>query len=138
VARSTAPRGSAEQVSWVELHRRQQEYVGRTVEVVGKAFFLERCPPPESSSGQCSLSGLLTDPDRNDLQERDRDQALALAQNGELLSCPSSPGSSGQPPACPGWQQATTYRLVVAVEHQVLGGRETEYVQLDVRSKTAM
>lgn len=136
-AKSTGPDERPEQLSWHELYQRRQELVGRTVQVVGKAFFLERCPPPESASGSCTLTGLLADPDRGDLQERDRDQALALAEDGELLSCPSSPGSSSEPaPACPGWRHATRYQLVVAVQHQVLGGRETEYVQLDVRSRT--
>lgn len=118
-------------MTYAELFRRQQELVGTTVAVTGRAFFLSRCPPPQAG-GECSLNGYLADPGRNDLLESDVPGAIQLAEGGRLLSCSESAAIDR---ACPGWQQAGQFRIVAVVERQVLGGRETQYIDLDVREK---
>lgn len=118
-------------MGYPELFRRQQELVGQMVEVIGKAFFVSRCPPPQTG-GECSLNGYFADPSRDDLLESDVPGAIQLAEGGRFLSCPESAAVDR---ACPGWKQGARFQIVAVVEHQVLGGRETEYIDLAVREK---
>ena len=56
------------------------------VVVVGKVFFLSRCPPPGSSGTTgCTLAGYLTEPDRGSFVASDVNQGIALAEGGTLL-----------------------------------------------------
>lgn len=121
----------AEQVTFEELRSRQQEFVGHTVEVVGKAFFVESCPPPDQQ-GPCVLNLYLAEPDRDVLVYGDRDEGIAVSEGGTRVSCEAGSEPGG---GCPGWSHATRYRLVATVRHQVLGGRTTQLVELDVIEK---
>jgi hypothetical protein len=117
--------------------RRREELVGRAVRVEGRVFFLSRCPPPSAeggSTGECQLTGYLADPRKQSLDEHERDSALLLAEGGTPVTCAAS---QSQASACPGWRHATSYRLVVRVDRQVLGGRTTQYVQLEALEKEA-
>lgn len=126
-----AARGPAVGLTYAQLYARRSQLVGQGVQVTAKAFFLSRCPPP-GTSAECSLSGYLADPSRQDLLESDREQAIALAEGGRLLTCQESEAVAG---GCPGWRHGATYELTVVVEHQVLGGRTTQYIDLNVISK---
>ena len=117
-----------------QLYDHQQEHVGDVVEVEAKAFFLANCPPP-GPSGQaepCTLTLHFADPDRNGLAYGERDQAIPGSQGGTRVTCVEGSGEGG---ACPGWGQGVAYEIVARVEHEVLGGRETESVTLDVMEK---
>lgn len=125
---------TAERMTWSDLFPHRRELAGRTVDVDSRVFFLTRCPPPGGGSGECQLTGFATDPGRTEFDERHRDAGIPLAEGGRPVTCPESTAAAG---ACPGWRQATDYRLVARVEQQVLGGRTTEYVELDVLEKSA-
>lgn len=120
-----------QQLSFAELHRRQQDLVGQRVGVTGKAFFVASCPPP-GPSGQnqpCVLSLYLADPGQDSLEFSGTGQAIPLAEGGARVSCAEGTRPDG---GCPGWDHEATYQITADVQHQVLGGRPTEYVQLDV------
>jgi hypothetical protein len=105
------------------------------VEVNGKVFFLADCPPPGDSLTVCVLSGYLAAPDRGVLIASDVPQALVLAEEGNRLSCQEGTQS---PPACGDWQATTRYTVIGVLQNQVLGGRETSLVQLNVLSKSPL
>jgi hypothetical protein len=69
------------------------------------------------------------------LTPSDLPEAIPLAEGGHLLSCDEGTES---PPACGDWLAAARYMVVGTVERQVLGGRETALLQLDVLSKTTL
>ena len=107
--------------------------LGRPVKVVGKVFFLSRCPPPGSGGTTgCALAGYLTEPGRGSFVASDVDQGIALAEGGNLLSCAEGTNPT---PTCGDWQAATVYTVSGSLARQVLGGRETPYLQLDVERK---
>lgn len=126
-------RAQAAEMTFEQLFSRHRELVGRSVTVVGKAFFIAQCPPPDSSRTTCSVTGYLADPGRNDLLFGERSQGLPLSENGALVSCQEGTSPGG---ACPGWQNAQRYRVTATVEHRVLGGRTTQDVELQVTSRT--
>lgn len=126
--------GSVTEVTFRELFDHRQQYVGDTVRVVVKAFFLASCPPP-GTGGQtepCVLSLYLADPGRTDLLYGERDQALPGSEGGQRVSCVEGSNPGG---GCPGWEHGATYEVVADVDHEVLGGRKSDSVQLDVREK---
>lgn len=118
-----------------EVHARQAELVGSAVQVRAKSFFVARCPPPApgAQAAECTLVGFLADPERTSLDSNEVDQAIVLAEGHRQVSCLQSAAAGG---ACPGWEQGRSYEISGVVEHQVLGGVETEYVQLDVTGKS--
>jgi hypothetical protein len=123
-----------DRMTWAELFPHRRELAGRTVDVDARVFFLTRCPPPGGGAGECQLTGFATDPARTEFDERHRDTGIPLSEAGTAVTCAESAAAGG---ACQGWRQATTYRLVARVQQQVLGGRTTEYVELDVLEKSA-
>lgn len=131
------PPNDLDVMSFADVHARSSELVGTTVTTVARAFFISRCPPPapDGPPGECVLVGFLADPSRRSLDSNEVDQALVLAEGHAQVSCAASSATSG---ACSGWEQARRYRVVATVEHQVLGGRETAYVQLDVAERTPL
>ena len=124
----------ATEVTFEQLFARRQELVGRPVAVVGKAFFVAQCPPPDSPQTACLLTGYLAEPSRDDLLFGQRNEGIPVSENGALVSCREGSAPGG---GCPGWQNAQRYRVVATVEHRVLGGRTTQEVELEVTSKTA-
>ena len=131
--RTTAP--ATRRGSYAELGEVRDEpgaLVGRTVLLRGRVFFFERCPPPDQPAAACELSGLLTDEERDDLQAVDLPEAIVLAEDGRPLTCSARVAVQG---ACPGWQDRAVYRLEGTVQRRVLGGRETDQVEIDVSSK---
>ena len=124
--------GPAEEVDFGELMDDPERFVGSRVRVTGNVFFLSECPPPGSSTSTCTLLGYLVHPDQHTFIASDKENALALAEDGARVGC----DEGGDPrPACPGWTADAAYALEGTVEHQVLGGRETELIQLDVDEK---
>lgn len=122
-----------QRVTVAELLADPAPLLGRPVEVVGRVFFLSRCPPPGSSGATgCTLAGYLAEPDRGSFVASDVDRGIALAEGGTLLSCPEGTNPT---PTCGDWQAATVYAVTGILAHQVLGGRETPYLQLDVDRK---
>lgn len=126
---------SPQVITFQALQSDASRLVGELVEVTGKVFFLADCPPPGDSRTTCVLSGYLAAPDRGVLIASDVPQALVLAEGGNRLSCEEGTQS---PPACGDWQAATRYTVVGVLQNQVLGGRETSLVQLNVLSKTPL
>ena len=129
-------------VSFPDLLGDPEQLIGRPIEVMGTAFFLAKCPPPAASptpgasaTASCVVQGYLAAPDRGVLTPSDLPGAIPLAEGGHLLSCDEGTES---PPACGDWLAATRYMVVGTVERQVLGGRETALMQLDVLSKTTL
>lgn len=137
-APSTTARPSTaqgERMTYAELYKRRQELVGRDVDVVGKVFFVANCPPPGDGPQQpCMLTGYLADPSRSELPPGDVDEAINLAEDGRFVSCSERESVDG---GCSGWKHAQRYRVVATVEHQVLGGRKTQYIQLAVKTRAA-
>lgn len=135
---TTAARPSTaqgERMTYAELYKRRQELVGRDVDVVGKVFFVANCPPPGDGPQQpCMLTGYLADPSRSELPPGDVDEAINLAEDGRFVSCSERESVDG---GCSGWKHAQRYRVVATVEHQVLGGRKTQYIQLAVKTRAA-
>ena len=83
--------------------------LGRPVEVVGKVFFLSRCPPPGASGTTgCTLVGFLAEPDRGSFVASDVDHGVALAEGGSLLTCAEGTNPT---PTCGDWQAATVYTV---------------------------
>ncbi|MFN2539700.1 MAG: hypothetical protein ABR549_16320 [Mycobacteriales bacterium] len=124
--------GVRKKLTFAALLSRQRHVVGQRVEVVGKVFFFERCPPPDQGGGGCQLTGYLTAPDRTELNASDLDQAIQLAEGGSVVTCAEQQAVGL---ACPGWRHDARYRLEGVVAHQVRGGRETAYIELDVMDK---
>jgi len=121
-------------VTVAQLLADPESLLGRPVEVVGKVFFLSRCPPPGASgTSSCTLVGYLAEPDRGSFVASDVDYGIALAEGGNLLTCAEGTNPT---PTCGDWQAATVYSVFGTLARQVLGGRETPYVQLDVERKT--
>lgn len=131
---STPPPRQARAVTFEELYANQERYVGETVEVVGKVFFLADCPPAESGRGasECILFAYLAHPDRGELIYGQRDEAIPLAEGGQRLSCPERSATGG---GCGAWEDAKRYRVIATVQHPVRGGRQTQDVELDVHGK---
>lgn len=121
-------------VGFEELMDDPAGFVGERVRVTGSVFFLAECPPPGAGDAPCVLLGYLAEPERRTLIAADAAQALALAEGGKRLSCPEG---SQPTPACGDWVGEATYSLEGEVQRQVLGGRETSLVQLDVVEKSA-
>jgi hypothetical protein len=119
-------------VTVAQLLADPEPLLGRSVEVVGRVFFLSRCPPPGSSTTGCELAGYLAEADRGSFVASDVDQGIALAEGGSLLSCAEGTNPT---PTCGDWQAATVYTVSGSLARQVLGGRETPYLQLDVEGK---
>jgi hypothetical protein len=108
-------------------------YVGEQVRVTGSVFFISECPPPGADTTGCVLLGYLAPPEQRTLIAADVSGALALAEHGRRLSCPEG---SQPAPTCGDWASESTYTVDGVLERQVLGGRETELVQLDVSGKS--
>jgi hypothetical protein len=130
---STPPTG--QRVSFRDLHVGRDDYVGERVDVDGTVFFFETCPPSDETgqAAPCVLTGYLAAPGSTQLNASDLDDAIALSEDGRSVSCSATQARNG---ACPGWRHAARYRIVATVAHQVLGGRETTYIELEVLSKT--
>lgn len=128
-ATASQPASPARDISFAELSAQRQSLVGQAVRVVGKVFFVANCPP---NGAACALTGYLADPSRSQLLTSEIDQGLLLAEQGAVVSCREG---DGPPRSCPGWQDSAQYQLVATVEHQVLGGRQTDYVQIEVIEK---
>jgi hypothetical protein len=122
----TAP----QQVSFQDVSAHRQDYVGRTIAVSGKVFFLTSCPSGRGGA-QCFAQAYLADPGSTELTPANQGKAILLAEGGQWVSC--TPRSS--PVACGGWVDSATYRVVGVLKHQVLGGREVGSVQLAVQEK---
>jgi hypothetical protein len=130
-AAAARPAGTTpQQVSFQDLSAHRQDYVGRTIAVSGKVFFLTSCPPGRGAA-QCFAQAYLADPGRTELTPVNQNQAIPLAEGGHLVSC--TPQSS--PIACGGWVDSVAFRVVGVLKHQVLGGREVGSVQLEVQEK---
>lgn len=123
---------STRDVSFEELTDNPMAFVGSRIRVTGSVFFHSVCPPPGATDAPCVLLGYLTDPTQRTFIAADESRALALAEGGSRLSCEESVASGR---ACPGWSADSTYTLEGVLEHQVLGGRKTDLVQLDVETK---
>ncbi|MGW9629104.1 hypothetical protein ACWGST_00200 [Agromyces sp. NPDC055520] len=108
--------------------------VGERVRVAGRVFFLSECPPPGAGDATCVLIGYLADPERRTFTAADAAEAVALAERGKRVSCPESGQAT---PTCGDWVAGAAYTVEGEVQRQVLGGRETALVQLDVVEKSA-
>lgn len=126
------PDGVPARVEFDALLAEPTAYLGQRIEVLGTVFFLAKCPPPGSTPADCELAGYLTAPGTTSFIASDASRAIALAEGGALLSCPEGTGPA---PACGDWRSAAAYVLEGVIAHQVLGGRESELVQLDVSAK---
>ena len=127
---STGGKGAPKIVSFPKLLSERASLVGVTVDVSGRVFFVPQCP---AGKGTCVLTGYFAAEDRNQLLPADAASAIPLSEQGRALSC-SETAAIGS--ACRGWKDGARYRLVASVQHQVLGGRETKYVELEVKSKS--
>ena len=124
----------AREVTFDDLLENPQDYVGQRVRVTGNVFFIAECPPPGSEDADCVLLGYLADPERHTLIAADVEQTIALAENGRRLSCVEG---SLATPTCGDWESESTYTIDGVLQQQVLGGRESSLVQLDVSEKSA-
>jgi len=122
------------EVAFDELLGDPAVFVGQSVRVTGSVFFIAECPPPGSANVDCVLFGYLADPERRTLIAADVGQTIALAVGGRRLSCVEGTQPT---PTCDDWEGESTYTIDGVVEWQVLGGRETSLVQLDVSEKSA-
>jgi hypothetical protein len=96
-------------------------YVGSVVTVVGRAFFVETCPPPSTiQAGRCVISLYLVEPERSDLTYGERDEGVPVWEHGVGVSCEVGDGVTV---ACPGWEQASVYELTGRVVAQPGGGK---------------
>ncbi|HEY5846761.1 MAG TPA: hypothetical protein VIU11_21065 [Nakamurella sp.] len=127
---STLAGGAAlSEVAFDDLLADPQRYVGQTVTVTGTVHFVSVCPPPGQGGSRCILNGYFAAQGRDHLTAGETDKAIPLAEGGALVSCPEAVAVNG---GCGGWGTARSYRVVAEVTNQVLGGRETQYVQLNV------
>lgn len=124
----------AHEVGFDELLADPTAFVGRRIRVTGNVFFVSECPPPGASVADCVLLGYLVGPEQHTLIAADVPQAIALAEGGRRLSCIEG---SQATPTCGDWSAEATYTIDGVLEHQVLGGRESQLVQLDVAEKGA-
>jgi hypothetical protein len=120
-------------VSFEDLLDDPARFIGRRIEVAGRAFFVARCPPPGDAPTACVLQGYLAHPDRGVFIASDVTEAIALAEDGRTVSCEET---AQTPTACANWTSGAAYAVVGVVERQVAGGRELDAVQLNVISKT--
>lgn len=123
-----------QEVAFDELLEDPAAFVGQSIRVTGNVFFVAECPPPGSANADCVLLGYLADPEQRTLIAADVGQTIALAEGGRRLSCVEG---SRPTPTCGDWERESTYTLDGVVQQQVLGGRETSLVQLDVSEKSA-
>ena len=124
---------SARDVTFAQLAADPEAYVGSRVRVTGSVFFHSVCPPPGATAAPCVLLGYLADPAQRTFIADDESRAIALAEGGVRVACEESATATR---ACPGWSADSTYTLAGVLAHQVLGGRETELVQLEVEAKS--
>lgn len=124
----------ATEISFSELTSDPEAYIGVRIRVVGNVFFFSECPPPGSSNAKCTLLGYLVGPEQRTFIAADTTRAVPLAENGTRVGCDESGESR---PACPGWTGDATYTLEGEVDRQVLGGRETSMIRLDVVAKSS-
>lgn len=125
----------ASPVSFDDLLAEPARFVGQRIEVVGRVYFLSSCPPPGASPmGPCVLQGYLTDPERQVFVASDVAEAIVLAEHGLSLSCAEEAGTT----ACGDWANEARYSVVGVLQRRVLGGRETDQVQLDVVARTVL
>lgn len=122
------------EIGFDELIDDSAQFVDRRVRVIGNVFFISECPPPGAATATCVLLGYLADPEQRTLIAADVEKAIALAEGGRRLSCPEG---SQPTPTCGDWVGDATYTVEGVVQRQVLGGRETALVQLDVSEKSA-
>lgn len=125
---------AAQEIGFDELLEDPATFVGQSVRVTGSVFFIAECPPPGSANADCVLFGYLADPERRTLIAADVGQTIALAEGGRRLSCVEGSQST---PTCGDWKSESAYTIDGVVQQQVLGGRETSLVQLDVSEKSA-
>jgi hypothetical protein len=123
----------AQEVDFDELLSDPAAFVGQPVRVTGNVFFIAECPPPGSANADCVLFGYLADPERRTLIAADVGQTIAIAEGGRRLTCVEG---SRPTPTCGDWKSESTYTIDGVVQQQVLGGRETSLVQLDVSEKS--
>ena len=124
-------------VAWYEYPEMQADpeaFVGSRIRVTGSVFFHAVCPPPGATAGPCVLLGYLADPAQRAFISADEPGAIALAEDGARVACEEADASMR---ACPGWSADSTYTLAGVLAHQMLGGKETELVQLEVEEKSA-
>lgn len=126
--------GAAHEATFDELLEDPATFVGQPVRVTGSVFFIAECPPPGSANTDCVLFGYLADPERRTLIAADVGQTIALAEGGRRLSCVEGRLPT---PTCGDWESESTYTIDGVVQQQVLGGRETSLMQLDVSEKSA-
>lgn len=122
------------EIEFDELIDDPERLVGQQVSVTGNVFFVSECPPPGAANATCVLLGYLAGPEQHTLIAADVAKAIALAEGGHRLSCPEG---SQPTPTCGDWVGEATYTVEGILQHQVLGGRETNLVQLDVSEKSA-
>lgn len=121
-------------VTFEELHSDPARFVGTPIKVTGGVFFLASCPPPGASPAPCVLQGYLTDPGRDDLLPGEVGKTIVLAERGNDLSCVEG----GRPTVgCGDWENAVRYTVVGVPQYRVLGGRQTDEVQLNALTKLA-
>jgi hypothetical protein len=122
------------EVPFAELRSQPEKFVDETMSLVGKVFFDVNCPPPGGGSALCTLTGYLASEDLEDLGPAEVQQAFPIVEDGQLVSCHDTAGTG----ACPGWGNGRRYRVVATVKHRVLGGRETDAIELHVQEKAAL
>ena len=112
-----------------DLLSNPNEWIGRTVSVTGKVFFLAQCPPPGATAGPCVLLAYLAAPERGVLTSADRHDAVPLTHDGRRVSCLESHAVNG---ACEDWIREAVYVVEGALEYRILGDRESDRVQFEV------
>lgn len=133
-AATSGPGAASQQVAFEQVLSDPARFIGQRVEVTGKVFFLSECPPPGSSGPtSCVLQAYLAHQDRGVLVAADAPETLPLAEAGRRVSCDESAQAR---PACGDWENETRYVVVGLIEQQVLGGRQTSMVWLNVETKT--
>ena len=130
-----SPGSEAVQVTVARLLEDPLTWVDQPIEIDGRVFFLSRCPPPgDAGATGCVLTGFLTDPSTAVFTASDVGRGILLAEGGRALSC----AEGSQPtPTCGDWTAAAVYRLTGRLARQVLGGRTTDDVQLEVSTRQA-
>ena len=126
---SDEPTGAA--LSFSQLWQRRSDLVGERVSVSGRVLFTFSCPPGSPSQAGCVATGYLVGSGTRDLPP-EYTPAVRLYEGGAVVECPADTLASLN---CNGWLHDREYLVSGVLDYEVLGGRPSNTVILEVLSK---
>jgi hypothetical protein len=91
-----------------DLHTRRHELVGKTVTAHGRVLFSLLCPPPGSTTSQCTALAFLADSSTAELVPYENPEQIQLFKSGRGIGCSANTTSDL---SCGGFRHGVRYDI---------------------------